>query len=160
MNPAPIPSCGIVVPLGESWAPSLRHLCAVRGSKRRCSAGKMASCRKRGSAPYKCPRCTPTQETANAVSSPIRERLFEPKARMEGKGCKNDHCNKDLLPVLFIIAVLPRCSGVPVPGGVAAVTGGTDSEDRQLTNRTITTITRPLSESRSTGLAFDFKAPP
>jgi hypothetical protein len=34
---------------------------------------------------------------------------------------------KQLLPVLFIIAVLLRRSGVPVPSGIAAVIGGTDS---------------------------------
>ena len=41
MNPAPIPSCGIVVPLGESLVPGLRHPCAVKRSKRRCSLGRI-----------------------------------------------------------------------------------------------------------------------
>ena len=40
-----------------------------------------------------------------------------------------------LLHVLSEITVLTRRFGVPVPGGVAAVTGGTDSENRQRTDR-------------------------
>lgn len=61
---------------------------------------------------------------------------------------------KQLLPVLFIIAVLLQRSGVPVPGGISAVTGGTDSVNRRRTDKRNTAITRPVSESRVPGFSF------
>lgn len=146
MNPAPIPCCGISVPLGGASAGVQRGKWRHVGSEAPRLPNVLSAHRHRKRhAPF-------TPIIGNAYSSPKHVR--------KAKTVKDYHCNEELLPVLFIIAVLLRCSGVPVPGGVAAVTGGTDSEDRQLTNRTITTITRPLSENRSTGFSYWFKAPP
>ena len=66
----------------------------------------------------------------------------------------------NMLSVLSRITVICRCFGVPTLGGIAADTGGTDSEDRQRTNRANTIILRPISESWFASFSFDFKAPP
>ena len=158
MNPAPIPSCGICVPLGESSAPSLRHPCAVKRSKRRCSLGRINRRRVGSEAPRLPSVLAAHRHRKQTEASSIDN--AEPAQSTNGRQRVYKKLHMDLLSVLYRITVICRCFGVPVPGGVAAVTGGTDSEGRQLTNRTITTITRPLSESRSIGLAVDFKAPP
>lgn len=64
-----------------------------------------------------------------------------------------------LLHVLSEITVLTRRFGVPVPGGVAAVTGGTDSENRQRTDRAEAVNPWPVSESQI-GFTYIIKAPP
>ena len=98
-------------------------------------------------------------DTGSRLQLPLKLTPNRPKALMEGKECTNN-LHIDLLSVLYRIPVICRCFGVPVPGGIAAVTGGTDSENRQRTNLANTIILRSVSESWFASFSFDCKAPP
>ena len=158
MNPAPIPSCGIVVPLGESLVPGLRHPCAVKRSKRRCSLGRINRRRVGSEAPRLPSVLAAHRHRKQTEASSIDN--AEPAQSTNGRQRVYKKLHMDLLSVLYRITVICRCFGVPVPGGVAAVTGGTDSENRQRTNRANTAILRPVSESWFASFSFDSKAPP
>ena len=161
MNPAPIPS--------------LWHRCAVRGNHRLqvcgipvplngASAGvQRGKWRHVGSEAPRLPSVLAAHRhrKRHAPFPPlIRNAYSNPKHVRKAMAVKDYHCNEELLLVLYRITVICRCFGVPVPGGVAAVTGGTDSENRQHTNRANTIIFRPVSESWIASFSFDFKAPP